>query len=90
VRNWGGRLSPIIWQGRQWAVTVSGIECRDGRYGISAATLWRDEDRYPWVVHMSLKSWVDLPDFAEALRIARHYHAPINPHAETEKRPTTK
>jgi hypothetical protein len=61
---------PIHWQGRQWAVTAYGIEKRDGTYVIEA-------DRYEdtlcgWVNHMAVtKDWVDLDDFAEALRIAR-------------------
>jgi hypothetical protein len=35
VRCRGEELSsPIYWQGRQWAVTAFGIECRDGTYVI--------------------------------------------------------
>jgi hypothetical protein len=71
VRCRGGRLSKIFWQGRQWAVTAYGVECRDGSYAIETVRLWEDEDRYGWVRHMGDKEWVDLPDFAEALRIAR-------------------
>jgi hypothetical protein len=59
---------PIYWQGRQWAVTPFGLECRDGTYVIARD---RHEDRYGWVRHMAGKTWTDLPDFAEALRIAR-------------------
>jgi hypothetical protein len=62
---------PIYWQGRQWAVTAFGLECRDGTYVIAKDRIWENEERYGWVMHMSAKDWPDLPDFAEALRIAR-------------------
>ena len=72
----GEKLSkPIYWQGRQWAVTAYGVECRDGTYWIEADRIWEEEDRYGWVRHMGEKEWVDLPDFAEALRIARRRKA---------------
>jgi hypothetical protein len=74
-----GKLSRIIWQGEQWAVTAYGIEARDGTYTITKHRLWEDEGHHGWVEHMSGKGWVDLIDFAEALRIARQRHAPINP-----------
>ena len=72
VRVRGERLSrPVLWRGRQWAVTRLGLECRDGTYFIAADRLDENEAQYGWVRHMSGKNWVDLPDFAEALRIAR-------------------
>jgi hypothetical protein len=73
VKVRGQRLSkPIYWQGRQWAVTPFGVECRDGNYHIEAERIWDGDDEYGgWVMHMSTKNWVDLEDFAEALRIAR-------------------
>jgi hypothetical protein len=72
----GEELSkPIHWQGRQWAVTAYGIECLDGNYPIEADRLWEEDDSYSWVQHMAGKEWVDLPDFAEALRIARRRDA---------------
>lgn len=72
VRNRGEALSePIYWQGRQWAVTPYGVECRTGDYAIEAGQIGRDEGSFGWVQHMAEKDWVDLPDFAEALRIAR-------------------
>src|SRR3954447_10697722 len=65
-------VAPIYWQGRQWAVTAYGVECRDGSYAIEADRLWEEDDGPGgWVMHMSEKTWVDLPDFAEALRVAR-------------------
>ena len=75
VRCRGERLSRIIWRGEQWAVTTFGVECRDGSYTISKQRLWENEAAYSWVSHMAVKGWVDLLDFAEALRIARHVHA---------------
>ena len=68
---------PIYWQGRQWAVTPAGIECRDGTYFIARDRLWEKEQQYGWVRHMAGKTWVDLEDFAEALRIARRRHQRI-------------
>jgi hypothetical protein len=35
--------TPIYWQGRQWAVTSAGIECRDGLYYIGSHRCWEDE-----------------------------------------------
>ena len=66
-----GRPPKIIWQGRQWAATKYGVECRDGRYPIERARLWEEDEVHSWVMHMAGKGWVDLEDFAEALRIAR-------------------
>lgn len=66
-------LEPIVWQGRQWAVTPYGIEARDGTYPISSDRLWEQEDEWGWVRHMEEKTWVDMPDFVEALRVARRH-----------------
>jgi hypothetical protein len=71
VENRGERLHKIIWQGRQWAATKYGVECRDGGYAIERARLWEEDESYSWVMHMAGKGWVDLKDFAEALRVAR-------------------
>jgi hypothetical protein len=30
-----------------------------------------DDDDHSWIMHMAEKEWVDLEDFAEALRVAR-------------------
>jgi hypothetical protein len=70
----GDRLSPIIWRGRQWAATKYGVERRDGCYPIHRSRLWENDEQYPWVMHMAVKPWVDLEDFAEALRVARRHH----------------
>ena len=64
-------VKPISWTGRQWAVTAYGIQCRDGRYSIARERLWESEQEHGWVAHMSEKNWIDLRDFAEALRVAR-------------------
>lgn len=58
---------PIMWTGRQWAVTKYGIEARDGTYVIERDRVEEDD----WIEHMSEKNWIDLGDFAEALRLAR-------------------
>lgn len=63
--------TPVIWQGRQWAVTGFGIEARDGKYPIEGKRVWEENHGHGWIEHMAEKSWVDLDDFAEALRIAR-------------------
>ena len=62
---------PVYWKGRQWAVTSYGIEARDGKYVIEGRRVWEDNDGHGWVEHMEEKTWVDLPDFVEALRLAR-------------------
>ena len=62
---------PIHWRGRQWAVTGFGIEKRDGTYPIEGKRVWEENHGHGWIEHMAEKDWVDLPDFAEALRLAR-------------------
>jgi hypothetical protein len=65
-------VTPIYWQGRQWAVTPFGVECRDGTYQIENERLWDGDHSYGgWVAHMASKQWVDIKDFVEALRVAR-------------------
>jgi hypothetical protein len=71
VERRGDRLRKAYWKGRQWAATQFGVECRDGSYSIPRSQLWEEETEYPWIRHMSEKNWVDLEDFAEALRVAR-------------------
>jgi hypothetical protein len=75
ARQGGNRLSKIYWQGRQWAATKYGVECRDGSYAIERTRLWEEEDQYGWILHMAEKDWVELEDFAEALRVARMFNA---------------
>jgi hypothetical protein len=80
VRVRGERLSkPILWQGRQWAVTGYGVEARDGCYAVPRRNLWDNDFRHGWIMHMAEKNWVDLADFTEALRVARRHYAPRRP-----------
>jgi hypothetical protein len=87
----GEPLHPVIWQGRQWAVTTYGVEPRDGgAYVIERTRLWENETTYGWVNHIGMKGpWVDLPDFAEALKIARRVHAAHSPRPENTITPPT-
>jgi hypothetical protein len=62
---------PIYWKGRQWATTAFGIEARDGTYIIAGNRVWENNHGHGWIEHMNEKDWVDLPDFVEALRLAR-------------------
>jgi hypothetical protein len=71
VKNRGERLSKVYWLGKQWAATKYGVECRDGCYVIERRRLWEEDDEHGWVMHMAEKDWVDIKDFAEALRVAR-------------------
>ena len=64
---------PQYWTGREWAVTSYGIEKCDGKYAIAKARIWDEDEGYGWVEHMEEKEGVDLPDFIEALRLARHH-----------------
>jgi hypothetical protein len=70
-------LHPVIWQGRQWAVTSYGLECRDGAYTIEAKRLaegLRGEHPYSWVAHVGKKLWCDVDDFATAYLLAVAMH----------------
>jgi len=73
IKNRGEPLSKVIWRGRQWAATKYGVECRDGCYAIERKRLWEEDDTHSWIMHMAEKEWIDLEDFAEALRVARIY-----------------
>lgn len=70
---------PIHWTGRQWAVTDFGVEARNGTYSISKRRLWNEEDEWGWVRQVSTRGWIDMADFAEALRLARRQFAPLPP-----------
>lgn len=68
VKVRGEPLDPILWQGKQWAVTEHGIEQRDGTYHILAIDVIRkNNERFTWVHHMQEKNWVDISDFEMAL-----------------------
>lgn len=79
VQNVGTALAPIVWSGRQWAVTTRGLEARNGMYTIDGADLWGDVMR-----DMATKVWVDLRDLAEALRIGRRVFGLIEDVAEND------
>lgn len=66
----GEELDEIWWQGRQWAVTRYGIECRDGSYAIPRRLLWQPD----WEPHLAEKGWVDIPDFRTAYLVACALH----------------
>lgn len=71
VRVRGEALHPVLWAGKQWAVTEYGIECRDGTYAIERRRLHEGERHgYSWAKHMGDKEWVDLDDFAKAHAMA--------------------
>jgi hypothetical protein len=68
-------LDEIWWQGRQWAVTSYGLECRDGTYAIEAHRLWeRGCGDWPWPMQISGKGWEDIHDFCTAFIIALSLH----------------
>jgi hypothetical protein len=67
-------LHPIVWQGRQWAVTEYGIECRDGRYTIDKARLGEFHSSWSWVKQLGEKPWVDVADFTTAYLVALTVH----------------
>src|SRR5690242_20161503 len=61
----GERLHDIWWQGRQWAVTAYGLECRDGTYVVPADQLARgmgSAEGDAFLIHVSRKIWVDTDD----------------------------
>jgi len=60
----GHALHPVIWCGRQWAVTEYGLEARDGRYAVEIRQLRVTErgDRAHWAKHLAAKPWVDKAD----------------------------
>ena len=72
VRVTGEPLAePVYWKGRQWAVTKHGIEARDGKFHIAGSRAWEETNGHGWIEQMADKSWVDIHDFTEALRLAR-------------------
>lgn len=70
----GEKLGKVLWQGRQWAVTDYGLECRDGTYHVHAKQLMRHYGGTPraafngWYQHIAEKSWVDAQDLDYALQ----------------------
>ena len=77
VKVCGDPLTQIWWQGKQWAVTKFGIECRDGTYPIEAKDLTYDLDNdtnHGWIEQMRSKGWVDMNDFSTAYFVALSMH----------------
>ena len=73
----GEALHAVLWRGRQWAVTIYGLEARDGCYAIAAdrvAEVWSPNGEPAWPLHMSEKIWVDVPDFVTAWLVALSLH----------------
>jgi hypothetical protein len=71
----GEDLHTVLWQGRQWAVTTYGVECRDGTYSFEASRLCEDHSEgLSWIKHMAGKRWVDIADFATAFYVAVALH----------------
>jgi hypothetical protein len=66
----GDALHPILWRGKQWAVTEFGIEALSGTYSIKAKRLAEGVENYGWPMHMTQKSWVDVDDFCTAWLVA--------------------
>lgn len=77
VKCVGEPLDSVLWQGKQWAVTTYGLECRDGCYHVESHYLWdcvpkkdaSEEDAFIyWWQHISGKNWVDKDDIDAALQ----------------------
>jgi hypothetical protein len=70
---------PVLWVGRQWAVTAYGVEARDGTYVIESERLNEGGvgGNFPWECHMAAKDWVDVEDFRTAIMWARGYFATL-------------
>jgi hypothetical protein len=60
----------IITQFGSWAVTTFGLECLVKSYSIDAAQLTSSH----WIDHMSLKGWVNMTEFSQALYHGRKIH----------------
>lgn len=77
VKVQGEALKQIWWQGKQWAVTEYGIECRDGTYAIPSNELTYDLDsgtNHGWIEQMLNKGWADMNDFRTAYFVALSMH----------------
>lgn len=79
----GEDLHPVLWAGKQWAVTEYGIEARDGTYAIQASRLHEGEPGYSWERHMRDKQWVDVCDFRRAFLVACWIH--LGEHSAVKK-----
>jgi hypothetical protein len=68
-------MPAIIAQFGEWAVTPFGLECLTHPYEIQWDSITDDRvgDAF-WLEKLSSKAWVNLMDFAEALRHGRTIH----------------
>jgi hypothetical protein len=83
-------LDEVWWQGRQWAVTRFGLECRDGTYTIAANRLYEcyysnGEISWSWPHQIAGKGWEDIHGFCTAYAVALALH-PRPPKAKAFKR----
>jgi len=79
VKNRGEPLHRILWRGRQWAVTVYGVEALDGTYffdrsRIADGVVSKFDAHHSWPVHMAEKTWVDIDDFVTCWLVAITLH----------------
>ena len=68
---------PVLWSGRQWAVTAEGLECWDGQYFITKERLLHFDPEHPdfeWPDQVCSKRWVDVDDFLTAWLVAIAMH----------------
>jgi hypothetical protein len=86
-----GRAGEIIWRGRQWAVTVDGLETlgKPVDFGLAASQLadgWEgaDESLLGWPMEVAAKTWVDYRDFETAFLVALGVHQGRYPELDLE------
>ncbi len=70
IKNLGDPLDPILWRGRQWAVTEFGIEALNGQYYIAKERLTENIKAHSWLQYIAEKPWVDIHDFTTAWLVA--------------------
>jgi hypothetical protein len=66
----GDELGPMLWRGKQWAVTEHGIEALDGGYYIEAARLVEKLPMHSWAEQVCGKTWCDTEEFVTAWLVA--------------------
>ena len=88
IKMRGEPLGKVWWQGKQWAVTEHGIECRDGTYAIPVNELTYDLERgtkHGWIEQMLSKGWADMDDFRTAYFVALSMHGHQLPKEKVRK-----
>lgn len=78
-KNIGQKLHPVLWRGKQWAVTTYGIERTNGTYAIPKDRLTETHGDWNWISHMRGKVWTDMQDFEQAFNHALLLHIPADP-----------